>query len=51
LDIDNVEEGDIPINCTFDELEDPEVTPDMAFAKYLAIERGVSVIPLSSFFI
>jgi len=51
LDIDNVEEGDIPIGCTFDELENPEVTPDVAFAKYLAIERGVSIIPLSSFFI
>ena len=45
-----VQDGENEIGCTFDELENPTYTPDIAFVKYFIEEVGVALIPLSSFF-
>ncbi|EAR99872.2 class I/II aminotransferase (macronuclear) [Tetrahymena thermophila SB210] len=51
-DFENVPDGDALLGDTpFEEFEQAEVTPDVAFFKYMIIEKGVTVIPMSSFYI
>jgi hypothetical protein len=46
----NIENGEKPIMKKFEEIENPEVSPDVAFSMYLIKEKKVAVIPLSSFY-
>lgn len=45
-----VSDGDKPINCKYEDLENPEITPSEATFNWLAKEVGVNIIPMDSFY-
>ncbi|KAL4478032.1 hypothetical protein ABPG72_013471 [Tetrahymena utriculariae] len=49
-DYENVIDGDQEIGIQYEKLENPEVSLDVAFSTYMAVEKKVAVIPLSSFY-
>ncbi|KRW98509.1 Pyridoxal phosphate-dependent transferase [Pseudocohnilembus persalinus] len=40
-----------PCACKFEELEDPDFSPDTAFCQYLIFEYNVVIMPTSSFYV
>lgn len=50
IDYKNVENGDEEIGIQYEKIENPEVSLDVAFSTFMAVENKVAVIPLSSFY-